>query len=238
MTVMSFFHNPHRFMAASKWFAWGFVILGVVVSVAGLAYGMLLTPEDFQQDERGRMMFVHVPAMWLAIFVYVFMVGASFISFVWRHALADVAAKSAAPMGAVSSALGLLTGSIWGASTWGTWWEWGDMRLVSTLILFFIYLGYMAVWQAMETPQKAARAAAILCLVGAVNIPIIYFSVQWFAVLHQGEMKAPLEFKIPMYVIALGFLSMFGGLTLANMRAEIMKTRAEVIAQRRQAAAG
>ena len=119
------------------------------------------------------------------MFAYAFMVGASFISFVWRHALADVAAKSAAPIGAAFTALGLITGSIWGYPTWGTWWEWGDARLVSVLVLFFIYLGYIAIWQAMDTPQKAARAAAILCLVGAVNLPIIHFSVEFLTTLHQ-----------------------------------------------------
>ncbi len=242
MAVMSFFHNPHRFMANSLWPAWGFTLLGAAVITLGLAYGYFLTPEDFQQDERARMMFVHVPAMWLSIFGYAFMVGASLISFVWRHALADVAAKSAAPAGAVFTAVGLMTGSIWGYTTWGTWWEWGDARLVSVLVLFFIYLGYIAVWQAMETPQKAARAASILCLVGAVNIPIIQFSVEWFAVLHQKstfmspDPKATAEFKIPMYITALGFLSLWGGLTLLNMRAEIMKTRADILIQRRQTA--
>ncbi len=241
MAVMSFFANPHRFMAASKWPAWIFTALGVALVAFGVWRG-LLAPEDHQQDERARMMFVHVPAMWLSLFAYAFMVGASLISFVWRHAIADVAAKSAAPIGAVFTAIGLMTGSIWGYTTWGTWWEWGDARLVSVLVLFFIYLGYIAVWQAMETPQKAARAASILCLVGAVNIPIIHFSVEWFAVLHQQSTfmttddKATAEFKIPMYISALGYLALFGGLTLMNMRAEIMRTRAEMLLQRRQAA--
>ena len=150
--------------------------------------------------------------------------------------LSDIAAKSAAPIGAAVTALGLMTGSIWGYPTWGTWWEWGDARLVSVLVLFFIYLGYMAIWQAMDTPQKAARAAAILCLVGAVNLPIIQFSVEWFSTLHQVKMKAADEFKYPMYIVALGYFALFGGLTLLNMRAEIMNTRAEMLMQRRQAA--
>jgi heme exporter protein C len=235
MAVMSFFANPHRFMAASKWPAWVFTLLGVALIAFGVWRG-LIAPEDHQQDERARMMFVHVPAMWLSLFAYAFMAGASLVSFVWRHALADVAAKSAAPIGAAVTALGLMTGSIWGYPTWGTWWEWGDARLVSVLVLFFIYLGYMAIWQAMDTPQKAARAAAILCLVGAVNLPIIQFSVEWFSTLHQVKMKAADEFKYPMYVVALGYFSLFGGLTLLNMRAEIMNTRAEMLMQRRQAA--
>jgi len=238
MAVMSFFANPHRFMAASKWFAWGFTALGLVVILIGVYLGLFVVPPDAVQGDSARIMFVHVPAMWLCLLAYAFMVGASLISIVWRHALADVAAKSAAPIGAGVTALGLITGSIWGYPTWGTWWEWGDARLVSVLVLFFIYLGYMAIWQAMETPQKAARAAAILCLAGAVNLPIIHFSVEWFATLHQVSMKASNEFKYPMYVVALGYLALFGGLTLLNMRAEIMNTRAEMLAQRRQVTTG
>ena len=236
MAVMSIFANPYRFMGASKWFAWGFTVLGASVILLGAWIGLFVVPPDAVQGDSARIMFVHVPAMWLSLLVYAFMTGASFISIIWRHALADVAAKSAAPVGAGVTALGLITGSIWGYPTWGTWWEWGDARLVSVLVLFFIYLGYMAIWQAMETPQKAARAAAILCLVGAVNLPIIHFSVDWFATLHQTAMKATDEFKYPMYIVALGYLSLFGGLTLLNMRAEIMSTRAEMLMQRRQAA--
>lgn len=236
MAVMSFFANPHRFMAASKWFAWGFTILGCAVILVGVYIGLLVVPPDAVQGDSARIMFVHVPAMWLSLFTYAFMVGASLISIVWRHALADVAAKSAAPFGAAVTAFGLITGAIWGYPTWGTWWEWGDARLVSTLVLFFIYLGYIAIWQAMETPQKAARAAAILCLVGAVNVPIIKYSVEWFSTLHQTSMNATDEFKYPMYIVALGYLALFGGLTLINMRAEIMNTRAEMLIQRRQAA--
>ena len=236
MAVLSFFANPHRFMAISKPFAWGFTAIGVALILLGAYFGLFVVPPDFQQGDSARIMFVHVPAMWLSLFAYAFMVGASVVSFVWRHALADVAAKSAAPIGAAVTALGLLTGSIWGYPTWGTWWEWGDARLVSVLILFFIYLGYIAIGQAMDTPQKAARAAAILCLVGAVNLPIIHFSVEWFSTLHQTQMKAADEFKYPMYIVALGYLALFGGLTLLNMRAEIMNTRAEMLIQRRQAA--
>ncbi len=236
MAVMSYFANPHRFMAVSKWPAWGFTAIGVLLVAVGAYFGLLVVPEDFQQGHGARIMFVHVPAMWLSLFAYAFMAGASLVSFIWRHSIADVAAKSAAPFGAVVTAFGLLTGSIWGYPTWGTWWEWGDARLVSVLILFFIYLGYIAIWSAMDTPQKAARAAAILCLIGAVNLPIIHFSVEWFSTLHQVQMKAADEFKYPMYIVALGYLALFGGLTLINMRAEIMNTRAEMLIQRRQAA--
>jgi heme exporter protein C len=235
MAVMSYFANPHRFMAASQIPAVIFTVIGVALIAVGIYFGLFVVPEDFQQGDGARIMFVHVPAMWLSLFAYAFMTGASLISFVWRHALADVAAKSAAPFGAAVTALGLLTGSIWGYPTWGTWWEWGDARLVSVLVLFFIYLGYIAIWSAMDTPQKAARAAAILCLIGAVNLPIIQFSVEWFSTLHQVKMNAADAFKYPMYIVGLGYLALFGGLTLLNMRAEIMNARAEMFMQRRQA---
>ena len=120
-------------MAVSKWFAWGFTVLGIGLILIGAYFGLFVVPPDFQQGDAARIMFVHVPAMWLSLFAYAFMVGASLVSFVWRHALADVAAKSAAPIGAAVTALGLMTGSIWGYPTWGTWWEWGDARLVSVL---------------------------------------------------------------------------------------------------------
>ncbi|MDZ4761981.1 MAG: heme ABC transporter permease [Alphaproteobacteria bacterium] len=241
MAVLSLFANPHRFMAISKPFAWGFTMLGGGMILYGVYMGLFVAPADVRQGDAARIMFVHVPSMWLSMFAFAFMAGASFVSLIWRHALADVAAKSAAPIGAVFTALGLITGSIWGYPIWGTWWEW-DARITSVLILFFIYLGYLAVWQAMETPQKAARAAAILCLVGAANLPIIHFSVDWWNTLHQPatffteDNNAPYGFKVPMYIVALGYLSLFGGLTLINMRAEIMMTRAEMMMQRKLAA--
>lgn len=244
MAVLSVFANPHRFMAISKPFAWVFTLIGIgLILWGGIYMGLFTAPTDYRQGDAARIMYMHVPSMWLSVLAYAFMAGASFISLVWRHALADVAARSAAPIGAAFTALGLITGSIWGAPIWGTWWEW-DGRTTSVLVLFFIYLGYMAIWQAMETPQKAARAAAILCLVGVINLPIIHFSVEWWNTLHQSSTfltsknVAPLSYKIPMYTVALGYLALFGGLTLVNMRADIMKTRADMLAQRKLQAAG
>jgi heme exporter protein C len=189
-------------------------------------------------------MFVHVPSSWLSLFIYLFMAAASFISFVWRSPLADICAKSCAPIGAVFTALCLFTGSVWGKPMWGTWWEWSDPRIVSVVILFFFYLGYMAIWQAMETPQKASRAAAILCMVGAINLPIIHYSVEWWNSLHQtttfltDRQVTTSEYKWPMYItFSLGYLALFGGLTLFNMRAEVNLRRAEMLIQRRQVAA-
>ncbi|MEZ5938743.1 MAG: heme ABC transporter permease [Hyphomonadaceae bacterium] len=240
--MFSYFANPHRFMAASAPFAWAFTLLGAGLIIWGVSVGLTEDLPGQQQGDAMRIMFVHVPSMWLSMFAFVFMAGASVVSLVWRHSLADVAAKSAAPIGAAFTGLGLATGSIWGYPIWGTWWEW-DARMTSVLILFFIYLGYIAVWHALETREKSARAAAILCLVGAVNLPIIHFSVDWWNTLHQsatfftGKSNAPAEVKIPMYVVALGYLSLFGGLTLFNMRAEVLSTRVEALLQRRQAMA-
>ena len=155
MAIMTVFANPHRFMSVSQPFAWIFSLAGVALIFAGVYMGLFLAPADARQGDAARIMFVHVPSAWLSMFAFAFMAGASLVSLVWRHALADVAAKSAAPFGAAFTALCLTTGSIWGYPIWGTWWEW-DGRMTSVLILFFIYLGYIALWQAMDTPQKAS----------------------------------------------------------------------------------
>jgi heme exporter protein C len=243
MDALAFFSNPHRFMAASRPLAWGFTILGLAVVIWGIYQGLYVVPSDFRQGDAAKIMFVHVPASWLTMFIYAFMAGASFISLVWRSPLADICAKSCAPIGAAFTALCLATGSIWGKPIWGTWWEW-DARMTSVLILLFIYLGYIAIWNAMETPQKAARAAAILCLVGVVNLPIIHFSVNWWNTLHQAstfltdKQVVTSDYKWPMYAtFSMGYLSLFGGLTLLNMRAEVFIRRAELKLQRKFASA-
>lgn len=239
--MWSYFANPQRFMSITIPFAWGFTALGAAMISWGVWTGLTEALPGQVQGDAMRIMFVHVPSMWLSLFAYAFMTGASLVALIWRHVLADVAAKAAAPIGAGFTALGLITGSIWGKPIWNTWWEW-DARITSVLILFFIYLGYMAMWQAMETREKAARAAAILCLVGAVNLPIIHYSVEWWNSLHQtatfftSKNNAPVEVKIPMYVVALGYLSLFGGLTLLNMRAEVLMRRIDALLARRQTA--
>src|SRR5262249_37341324 len=169
--------NPKRFLDLSRvlipWTAaLAFLLLGV-----GLYWALFRTPPDYQQGQSVKIMFVHVPAAYMGIMIYAVIAGASLVGLVFRHPLADVAAKSAAPLGAAFTALALMTGSLWGKPMWGTYWQWGDARLVSELILFFIYLGYIALWNAIDDPQRAAKAAAILALVGAADVPIIHFSV-------------------------------------------------------------
>ncbi len=176
--------NPARFLGlADRLLPW---LAGatVLAFAGGLAWGLVLSPPDYQQGDTVRIMYVHVPAAWLALSIYLFMAAASVVGLVWKHPLADLAAKSAAPIGAAFCLIALVTGSLWGAPMWGAWWRW-DPRLTSMLVLFFLYLGYLALWAAIEAPDKAAQAAAILAIVGAVNVPIVKFSVDWWSSLHQ-----------------------------------------------------
>ncbi|MGX1318447.1 heme exporter protein C [Bradyrhizobium sp. USDA 377] len=222
--------NPTRFLALTTrvlpWLAAATVILLAV----GL-YQSALAPDDYQQGATVKIMFIHVPNAWLSMFVWGVMSIASLGTLVWRHPLADVAAKAAAPIGASFTFLALLTGSLWGRSMWGTYWEW-DARLTSVLILFLMYLGLMALWRAVDDPSRAARAAAVLTLVGAINLPIIKFSVDWWNTLHQpasvmrmGGSTLDKSFLIPLLVMAIAFTLLFVTLHLAAMRNEILRRR-------------
>src|SRR5882724_9667783 len=175
--------NPTRFLALTTrilpWLA-GTTLLLLLIGLQQ-AY---MAPDDYQQGATVKIMFIHVPNAWLAMLVWGVMSIAALGTLVWRHPLADVAAKAAAPLGAGFTLLALVTGSLWGRPMWGTYWEW-DARLTSMLILFLMYLGIIALWRAVEDPSRAARAAAILTLVGAINLPIIKFSVDWWNTLHQ-----------------------------------------------------
>ena len=220
--------NPTRFLALVR------VVLPwlVVLTVALFAYGLFRSftvPDDYQQGRTVRIMFVHVPAVWMAMGAYMVMVSGALGVLVWRHPLADVAARAAAPLGAAFTFIGLATGSIWGRPMWGTWWVW-DARLTSFLILFIIYLGLMALWRAIEEPAISARMAALFILVGTLILPIIKFSVDWFTTLHQpasvlradGPSLAP-EFLTPLLIMALAFLFLFLTLHLAGMRNEVLR---------------
>jgi len=231
--MLSYLANPQRFMGFSAWAAPLLAVLALGLFAVGLPWALLYSPADYQQGETVRIMYVHVPAAWWALGVYAFMGGASFVGLVWRHVLADIAARAAAPVGAVFAAVCLVTGSLWGAPTWGTWWEW-DGRLTSMLVLFVIYLGYLALWSAVEDEEKAARLAAILCLVGLINLPIIKFSVDWWSTLHQpasimrsGGSSIDPSMMGPLFTMAGAYLALFGALTLSNMRAAIFRRRVE-----------
>ncbi|MDG1003708.1 MAG: heme ABC transporter permease [Emcibacteraceae bacterium] len=176
--------NPARFLRISRAIMpWCFFVT-VTSMVVGLYWGLFIAPEDYQMGSAYRIIFVHVPSSYMSIFCYGFMAVASAVGIIWKHPLADQSARAAAPIGAIFTVLALFTGSLWGKPMWGTYWIW-DARLTSELVLLFLYFGYMAVWGAIDDRAKAARVAAIVALVGAVNLPIIKFSVDWWNTLHQ-----------------------------------------------------
>ena len=183
--------NPFRFAAtpvfyplAGRLLPW-FTAAAIVLTIAGLYVGFGIAPTDFQQGEVYRIIFIHVPSAWMAMFIYLVMAGYAVVTLVWRSKLSAMMCRALAPTGAIMAVIALLTGAVWGKPTWGTWWVW-DARLTSTLILLFLYLGYMALVEAIEDTTRADRAGALLLLVGVVNVPIIYFSVRWWNTLHQG----------------------------------------------------
>ncbi|PCI32904.1 MAG: heme transporter HemC [Alphaproteobacteria bacterium] len=178
------FANPARFMRLSNIILPWTAAITVVLFGLGLYYSLVLAPEDYQMGNTYRIMFIHVPAAYMAQFGYAAIAVSSAVGFIWKHPLADQAARATAPMGAAFTALALLTGSLWGKPMWGTYWIW-DARLTSMLILLFIYLGYIAVWQTIEDQARAAKIAAIVAMVGLINVIIIKFSVDWWNTLHQ-----------------------------------------------------
>ncbi len=224
--------NPHRFMAFSAPLLPWLGGLSAVLLVVGVVWGLGFAPPDYQQGDTVRIMFVHVPAAWMAMFTYTFMAAASVVSLIWRHVLADIAAKSAALLGTGFTLCALVTGMLWGQPMWGTFWVW-DARLTSFLVLLFIYAGYIALWETLEDPQKAGRAAAILAVVGFINVPIVKFSVDWWNTLHQpasisriGEPAVHWTILTPLLIMTVAYMVLFVVLLLVRMRTEIMKRRA------------
>ena len=224
--------NPLRFMAFSRWATPLFGVAAAVLIGTGIFLGFV-APPDYQQGETVRIMFVHVPAAWAALLAYTALGGASFVSLVFRHAIADIAARSAAPIGAMFTLMALITGSFWGRPMWGAWWVWGDARLVSMLVLLFLFLGYMALRASVEDEAKGARAAEILAIIGLLNLPIIKFSVEWWNTLHQGEsilrkggsLLAPV-YMTPLLLTGAGYAAAFAALWLARTRGEVWRRRA------------
>jgi heme exporter protein C len=236
---MQQFANPTRFLKIANAvlpYVWAITLALLALGL----YGALVTsPADYQQGETVRIMFVHVPAAWLAMLVYSVMALASGVAIIFRHPLADVAAKTAAPIGAVFCFLALATGSLWGKPMWGAWWVW-DARLTSMFVLMLLYLGYIAIWQAIEEPARAAAVARIVALVGFINIPIIKFSVDWWNSLHQpasvfkmGGPSIDASMLWPLLVMGLAYTFLFLALHLTSMRSELgaRKLRAMLIAR-------
>ena len=237
------FANPGRFLrlagAVQPWLT----AAAVLVTAAGLYWGLFVAPADWQQGDAVRIMYVHVPFAWLASFGYVGLALCSVASIVWRHPLADLAAAEIGPVGAGFTALCLLTGSLWGKPMWGAWWVW-DARLTSVLVLFFLYLGHIALVRAFDEPQRGYRAGAILALVGVVNLPIIKFSVDWWNTLHQpatitltGAPTMALTMLWPLLVCAVGYTLVFLALVTARTRAAVMERRVRALLLARSEAA-
>ena len=224
--------NPARFMGLSGRLLPWLVAATVLTLAVGLYLGFS-APPDYQQGRTVLILFVHVPAAIMATLVYGCIAVASLFSLVNRHLLADVAARTAAPLGAGFTFLALTTGSLWGKPMWGAWWAWGDSRLTSTLVQFFLYLGYIALWNAIEDETRAARVCAVLALVGAVNIPIIKFSVDWWATLHQGESivsgKLAGVFLTPFLFMMVFYMLLFACLWLVRIRTVILERRVRAL---------
>ena len=216
-----FYRYSHRLGAVAA-------IVALALIAWGLYGGLVRAPADYQQGEAFRIIYVHVPAAWMSLFVYTSMAGAGAIALIWRMKLAEIYIVAAAPLGASFTFIALVTGSIWGKPMWGTWWVW-DARLTSELILLFLYLGVIALHGAIEQPRQAARACALLALVGVVNVPIIHYSVEWWNTLHQGPTVTRLDKPAmdadmlwPLLQMALGFTLLFVWLVCVRMRAEIL----------------
>src|SRR5499427_5155060 len=223
--------NPTRFLNfAERVLPW-LVAATLFAFAIGLVQALFVAPDDYQQGATVKIMFLHVPSAWLAMFCWTLMSVAALGTLVWRHPLADVAAKAAAPIGAAFTFLCLFTGSMWGRPMWGTYWQW-DARLTSVLVLFIMYLGLIALWRSVEDPGRAGRAAAVLTLVGAVNLPIIKFSVDWWNTLHQpasvfriGGPTIDKSILVPLFAMAIAFTLLFFTLHVAAMRNEILRRR-------------
>jgi heme exporter protein C len=235
--------NPSRFLRAANlaipWLGGATVLLFAVA-----IYRAMLAPDDYQQGATVKIMFLHVPSAWLGMLCWALMTVAALGTLVWRHPLADVTAKAAAPLGAAFTLLCLVTGSLWGRPEWGTYWVW-DARLTSELILFLLYLGVIALWRTVEDASHAARAVAILTLVGAVDLPIIKFSVDWWNTLHQGASVFRLggstiypTILVPLLLMAAAFTLLFVTLLLAAMRNEILRRRVRTLRLLQASAAG
>lgn len=221
------FASPQNFYRISEklipWFLYPFITLTLV----GLYWALIVSPPDYQQGESVRIMYVHVPAAWMSLFIYVVMAVAGAIGLIWQIKLANVVASVSAPIGAAFTFLALVTGAVWGKPMWGTWWVW-DARLTSELILLFLYLAYISLNNAFDNPKTAAKASSVLAIVGLVNIPIIYYSVEWWNSLHQGssvsvtKVSMQIDMFYALLLISFAFKFLYGTLVLMRARDEIL----------------
>ncbi len=230
--MWTWFHKlaspPHFYRTAAILSPW-FAVPGLALIAWGTWQGLFVVPMDYQQGDAFRIIYIHVPSAYLSLMAYMIMAISGGIGLIWRMKLAHAVAAAAAPLGAAFTFLALATGSIWGKPMWGTWWEWGDPRLTSELILLFLYFGYMALRAAIDDTAKADKASAVLALVGIVNVVIVHFSVEWWSSLHQGQTllkeggpAMDAEMLYPLLAMILGFTLMFGSFLLRRVRTEVL----------------
>jgi heme exporter protein C len=228
--MWKFFHQlaspPHFYRLANTLSPW-LMVPAIALIAYGVYAGLFLAPMDYQQKDAFRIIYVHVPSAYLSVMAYMIMAISGGIGLIWRIKLSHAVAAAAAPLGATFTFLALVTGSIWGRPMWGTWWEWGDPRLTSELILLFLYFGYMALRGAIDDTAKADKASAVLALVGIVNVVIVHFSVEWWSSLHQGQTvfkqgTMDADMRIPLFAMLIGFTLLFGSLLLRRVRTEVL----------------
>ncbi|BBB22553.1 heme exporter membrane protein CcmC [Abyssogena phaseoliformis symbiont OG214] len=224
------FASPKNFYQISQkiipWFLFPFIVLTLV----GLYWGLIVAPIDYQQGESYRIMFIHVPAAWMSMFIYLVLAISGGIGLIWQIKLAYVVAKVSAPIGAAFTFLALVTGAVWGKPMWGTWWVW-DARLTSELILLFLYLAYMSLNNAFDNPKTASKASSVLAIVGLINLPIIHYSVKWWNTLHQGASVSvnkvavqDADMLIALLLMGMAFKFLYGALMLMRARDEVLVT--------------
>lgn len=238
------FANPARFMRiANAIYPWAAAV-AVLALAAGLWFALMASPADYQQGESVRIMYIHVPSAWMGMFCYTAMAVMSAMALIWKHPLADLLARATAPVGAAFTFICLVTGALWGKPMWGTWWVW-DARLTSMLLLLFLYLGYIALADAFDNPERGQKAAAILALVGVVNVPIIKWSVDWWNTLHQpasvvkmGGPSIDSSMMIPLILMAIGFHAYWVMVLVLRARAEIAGAKVRAIRMAQVHAAG
>ncbi len=229
------FANPARFLRISaRVLPWSTAVTVLTLGF-GLYFALFASPPDYQQGETVRIMYLHVPAAWMSLFVYTSLALSSAVALIWRHPLAEIFAKASAPLGAGFTAICLATGSLWGEPMWGTWWVW-DARLTSVLVLLFLYLGYIALVNAFDTPERGSRAASLLAVVGWINVPIVKFSVDWWNTLHQpasiSRLAAPAidpSMLPPLFLMAIGFTSLFVSVVILRVRAELIERKLRLL---------
>ena len=212
----------------------GFALAAAILTVAGLYISFFVAPTDFQQGESYRIIFIHVPAAWMSMFIYIVMAGWAAAGLIFNTRLSSMMASALAPTGALFTFIALWTGALWGKPTWGAWWVW-DARLTSELILLFLYMGFLALHAAIDDPRRADRASAVLALVGVVNVPIIYFSVKWWNTLHQGASVSMTMAPKMAATMLLGMLIMALACWMYSIAAALMRVRCIILEREQQA---